>query len=427
MKVGIIADDLTGANATGVRLSENGFHPATYFHYNDLLEDENTDVIIIDTDSRYASEKVLDHRVGGALTKLKGCGANLLAKRVDSTLRGNVGKEIDLILQAVDENAVAVVVPSFPDSARITVGGYLIVDSLPLHRTDAANYPITPITSSYVPGIISSQTNHQVGVMTINDMTEDCQTFLEHFKHLVDQGNKVIVLDAVTNRDIEFIAEALSQYQEHQLVPVDPGPFTSLYAKYKANQVSDDKKILVTVGSATKVSEQQLVYLIDRLKIKPVIPNIKKLASFGGAWHDEIDKAVKKAKRRMDKNEVTVITTNEENLVLIDIKQIAADNDVTPDRVAKRITDGLATITKRLIDESGHDIKGCYVSGGDVTASLASITLASGIRLIDEVGPLIAYGHLLGGKYEGLPLITKGGMIGQRETLYEAIQYLKSK
>src|SRR5699024_12630530 len=72
VKVGIIADDLTGANATGVRLSENGLHPATYFHYNDLLEDENTDVIIIDTDSRYASEKVLEHRVGGALTKLKG-------------------------------------------------------------------------------------------------------------------------------------------------------------------------------------------------------------------------------------------------------------------------------------------------------------------------------------------------------------------
>ena len=93
----------------------------------------------------------------------------------------------------------------------------------------------------------------------------------------------------------------------------------------------------MTVGSATKVSEQQLVYLIDRLKIKPVIPNIKKLASFGGAWHDEIDKAVKKAKRRMDKNEVTVITTNEENLVLIDIKQIAADNDVTPDRVAQEL------------------------------------------------------------------------------------------
>src|SRR5699024_8525156 len=166
---------------------------------------------------------------------------------------------------------------------------------------------------------------------------------------------------------------------------------------------------------------------INRLKIKPVIPNIKKFASYGGAWHDEIDKAVKKAKRRMDKNAVTVITTNEENLVLIDIKQIAADNDVTPERVAKRITDGLATITKRLIDASGHDIKGCYVSVGDVTACLARLTLQTCIRLIDEVGPLIAYGHLLGGKYEGLPLITKGGMIGQRETLYEAIQYLKSK
>lgn len=57
MKVGIIADDLTGANATGVRLSKNGFHPATYFHYNDLIQDDETDAIIVDTDSRYASKK----------------------------------------------------------------------------------------------------------------------------------------------------------------------------------------------------------------------------------------------------------------------------------------------------------------------------------------------------------------------------------
>lgn len=427
MKVGIIADDLTGANATGVRLSKNGFHPATYFHYNDLLQDTHTDAIIVDTDSRYASEKVLGHRVGGSLQKLKKWGADILCKRIDSTLRGNVGREIDMILNTVGEDAIGVVVPSFPDSGRITVGGYLIVDHLPLHKTDAANDPITPITTSYVPEIISSQTAHQVGVLTINDMTDDGDIFIGSFKNLVDEGNKIIVLDAVTNNDIEFIAETLSNYTDQKIVPIDPGPFTSLYAKYRANQVGDDRKIIVTVGSATKVSERQLVYLIDRLKVTPVIPDINKLATFDENWHEEIDKSVKLAKQRMEENEVVVITTNEENLVIIDIKKIALSHGVTPDRVAKRITDGLATITKRLLDEAEHEIKGCYVSGGDVTASLASITLASGIKLLDEVGPLIAYGYLLGGKYEGLPLVTKGGMIGDRHTLYEAVQYLKSK
>ncbi len=427
MKIGIIADDLTGANATGVRLSKNGFHPATYFHYNDLIQDDKTDAIIVDTDSRYASKKVLDYRVGGSLNKLKKWDADILCKRIDSTLRGNVGIEIDMILETVGEDSIGVVVPSFPDSGRITVGGYLIVDNLPLHKTDAANDPITPITTSYVPEIISSQTNHKVGMLTINDMTDDRDIFTSSFKKLVDEGNKIIVLDSVTNNDIEFIAETLCGYTDKKIVPIDPGPFTSLYAKYRADQVGDDRKIIVTVGSATKVSERQLVYLIDRLKLTPVIPDINKLATFDEKWHEEVDRSVRLAKERMEENEVVVITTNEENLVIIDIKKIAAQHDVTPDRVAKRITDGLATITKRLLDESTHEIKGCYVSGGDVTASLASITLASGIKLIDEVGPLIAYGHLLGGKYEGLPLVTKGGMIGNRHTLYEAVQYLKSK
>jgi Uncharacterized protein conserved in bacteria len=214
VKVGIIADDLTGANATGVRLSKNGFHPATYFHYNDLMQDDETDAIIVDTDSRYASKKVLDYRVGGSLRKLKDWGADILCKRIDSTLRGNVGIEIDMILDTVGPDSVGVVVPSFPDSGRVTVGGYLLVDNLPLHKTDAANDPITPITTSYVPEIISSQTSSKVGVLTINDMTDDRDIFIRSFKKLVDDGNKIIVLDAVTNNDIEFIAETLCGYTD---------------------------------------------------------------------------------------------------------------------------------------------------------------------------------------------------------------------
>lgn len=427
MKVGIIADDLTGANATGVRMSENGFTPATYFHYNDLVDNSEIDAIVIDTDSRYASEKVVDYRLGNAIEKLKDWGADFLCKRVDSTLRGNIGIETNLMLEAAGEDSVAVIVPSFPDSGRITVGGYLVVDSIPLHKTDAANDPITPITTSYIPDIIKAQSEHQVGLITINDMDDEIDVLKKRFLKLAGEGNRIIILDAVTNNDIEFIAEALSQVEEYPIVPVDPGPFTSLYAKYKADQSTDKGKIIATVGSATKISQRQLVYLIDRLKLNPVIPDVHKLATFDQRWQEEIERCVKEAKFRMENNEVTLVTTNTENLVILNLKEIAEENDTTADRVAKRLTDGLATITKKLLDESSYEIKGVYVSGGDVTASLTSIMLASGIKLEDEVSPLTAYGHLLGGEYEGLPLVTKGGMIGDKRTLYESIQYLKSK
>ena len=425
MKVGIIADDLTGANATGVRMSENGFVPATYFHYNEIIADDEIDTIVIDTDSRYASEKVVNHRMDNAIRKLADWNADFFCKRVDSTLRGNVGLELDLILKAAGDDSIAVVVPSFPDSGRITVGGYLVVDNVPLHKTDAANDPITPISTSYIPDIINSQTEHPVSLITINDMEDDPEALKKKFLNLAEDGNRIIIIDAVTNNDVEFIASALSQVDDYPIIPVDPGPFTAMYSKYKANGNTEEGKIIVTVGSATKVSQRQLIYLIDRLKLNPVFPDVHQLATFDDRWQLEIERCVEEAKLKMDDNEVTLITTNKENLVILNLQEIADENNTTPDRVAKRLTDGLATITKKLLDESAHEVKGIYVSGGDVTASLTSIMFASGIKLKDEVSPLTAYGHLLGGEYEGLPLVTKGGMIGDKRTLYESIQYLK--
>ena len=54
MKAGIIADDLTGANATGVRLSKQGFRTASTVFGLDQPKGD-FDAICVDTDSRYAT------------------------------------------------------------------------------------------------------------------------------------------------------------------------------------------------------------------------------------------------------------------------------------------------------------------------------------------------------------------------------------
>lgn len=425
MKIGIIADDLTGANATGVRMSKSGFRPATYFYNKDIISNEDIDTVIIDTDSRYLNKGILKTRINQSLESLFKCDIDLICKRIDSTMRGNVGNEIDLLLDYVDEDSVAVVVPSFPDSGRVTIGGYLVVNNIPLHKTDVANDPIMPINTSCISEIIESQSKYEVGLLTINELSGNCDDFIEKFKSITQSGKRIVVIDAATNQDIEFIAESLSKVNL-PIIPVDSGPFTSAYSKFKANQKVDNSKIIVTVGSATKVTEKQLAYLIDRMDIKPIVPDIYKLASFDDNFENEINRCVRQAKLKLKTSETVIITTNEENLVIIDIQKLAKENSVQPEAVTKRITDGLAIITKKIIDETDYSIKGCFTSGGDVTASLTTIMNANGITLIDEVAPLTAYGTLIDGEYDGLPIITKGGMIGDIRTIYEAIQYLKA-
>src|SRR5690606_42127559 len=60
-----------------------------------------------------------------------------------------------------DLNSVAVVVASFPDSRRISSGGYLLVDSVPVQETDVAKDPQRPIKESYIPGVIQKQSKNR--------------------------------------------------------------------------------------------------------------------------------------------------------------------------------------------------------------------------------------------------------------------------
>ena len=52
----------------------------------------------------------------------KGRIQHLFGKRIDSTFRGNIGAEIEALLEVLGEEATAVVVPSFPDSGRSDSG-----------------------------------------------------------------------------------------------------------------------------------------------------------------------------------------------------------------------------------------------------------------------------------------------------------------
>ena len=54
-------------------------------------------------------------------------GARYFQKRIDTTMRGGIGVEIDAMLDQLSEDTVAVVVPAMPQSRRIS-GGWIFRD-----------------------------------------------------------------------------------------------------------------------------------------------------------------------------------------------------------------------------------------------------------------------------------------------------------
>ncbi|WP_047983915.1 four-carbon acid sugar kinase family protein [Ornithinibacillus californiensis] len=427
MKVGVVADDLTGANATGVRLTKQGFTSATVVFNDNIPEMDELNAVCIDTDSRYASDQIVTNRVKNATEKFRAWGADVICKRIDSTVRGKIGLEIDTVLDGVGENSVAVVVASFPDSGRVCSGGYLLVNGVPVQETDVAKDPVIPITQSYVPAILREQSKHNVAHVGLDVVLKDVNSIKATLEQHISNGVRVIIVDAVTDEDIEEIAEAMALIQDVPLIPTDPGPLTAAYARAYSHQQVERGKVIVTVGSVTSLSGHQLRYLMDKTNSNPVYVSAERLATMQDSWEEEVDRAVKEALERIKEDDVLIITTHKENSKLIDFKAIATKENTSQDALAKRITDGLGKITRLVMEQTNYPIQGCFTSGGDVTASLCALCMASGIKLEDEVLPLAAYGTLIGGHFPGLPIVTKGGMVGDKKSIFASVKYLKTK
>lgn len=427
MKVGVISDDLTGANATGVRLVKQGFKTATVVHNIPFPASDQYDAICIDTDSRYAKKEIAVNRVKEAIDNLKRWGAKVFCKRIDSTIRGNIGVEIDTVLNELGENSIAIVIPSFPDSGRVITGGYLLVEGTPVQETDVARDPLIPIKKSFVPAIIEEQSQYPVTHIGLDIVLSGIEAITKGLKTKLEEGKRIIVFDAVNDEQIEAIAVAMTKIHDKIMIPVDPGPLTAFYSKTYLHKMVSEQKLLVTIGSVTSLTGQQLQYLFEKTKANPVYVNPEKLASYSDTWQEEVDCSVAAGLEAIKKETILIVTTYLPGNQLINLKALSALEQVTEDALAKRITDGLAAISRKIIEQSEYPIAGCFSSGGDLTASLCAVSRANGIELEDEVLPLAAYGHFIGGYFDGLPVVTKGGMIGDKRAIYKCVRFLQTK
>ncbi|MGL5692620.1 MAG: four-carbon acid sugar kinase family protein [Peptostreptococcaceae bacterium] len=429
MKLYVIADDLTGANATSVLLAKEGFKCSTFID-SELLNNENMsicDVVAISTDSRGITAKDAYNKVGHEVNRVKHLNP-IYTKRIDSTLRGNIGAEIDAIIDNC-KDSIAIVVASYPDSGRISIGGFLLVNSVPLQKTLVAKDPKCPVTNSNVKEIIENQTKYQVGKIDISDVLKGEEILSNKIKSLASEGNKIIVIDAVTNDEIELIAKA-SKITDLNIIPVDPGPFTKclMNEKYGESIVEQGKKVFFAIGSVSKTTIGQIEDLVANKK--PALIKVNPLKLINEVHlDDEISRVLHIIEEKLKEEKTNIIgisTTTREDEVL-DLKELSKKLNLDEESISVKINKGLALITEKALEMSKSSIGALYTSGGDVTMEVMKNLCVEGIDIKDEIIPLAVYGRFIGGKYPNMPAITKGGLIGDQKTLSLCIDYLLTK
>lgn len=437
--IGAVADDLTGATTTGVLLARSKARTAVFFN-EEAAETADSldalDAVLISSNSRALPADEAYEKVKSGTQALKRMGVKYFSKRIDTTLRGGVGIEIDAMLDQVGEDAVAVVVPAMPQSRRILVGGYSVIDGVALIQTPVAQDVRTPVKENYVPRLLASQTKRNVGLVTLDQVLAGEAAVKEALKEQRLQGCEVIVADAITLEDVEAIAKACIAL-EWNVVAVDPGPFTAKLAFsrgiIKAEEPNlppeaseEGKTVLIAAGSATPVTKKQMEVLCRderhvRIGVEPI-----PLIEGGDAAVEESEKAVEKALELLESANQPRAILFETALhgELLNLDEEDHKRNYAGGMSANRINAGLGRIITRILEQTGREkIAGLYTTGGDTMVNVCYQLGVACIEVMDYVIPQTDVGRLVG-SYEGLPVVGKGGLTGNDNTACDIVSRL---
>ena len=144
-RVLIVADDLTGSFDTAGPFAEQGLATMVVAQPLDSDADAVSDarVVSINTDSRHLEPAVAAARVERCVRHFSGQRFDIVFKKIDSTLRGNVATETMSLMNVCDRK-VALIAPAFPAQGRTVVNGLVHVDGVPLAQTGFANDALSP-------------------------------------------------------------------------------------------------------------------------------------------------------------------------------------------------------------------------------------------------------------------------------------------
>jgi uncharacterized protein YgbK (DUF1537 family) len=91
----------------------------------------------------------------------------------------------------------------------------------------------------------------------------------------------------------------------------------------------------------------------------------------------------------------------------------------------EQIVQGLGFFVSSVLRETRP--AGLFLTGGDTANAVLKAIDAKGIRLGGEIVSGMAYGMLMGGSTDRLPITTKAGAFGKRDTLVALHEYWESQ
>lgn len=403
----ILADDLTGAMDSGAGFLGLGLHP--FVTLGSKLPPDSG-IIVISTDSRDMDPEAAYKKVRMQAHKL----AELYVyKKIDSTLRGNIGKEMLAVMDALRFEK-AIVCPAFPANGRTVVDGKLMFDNIPINETSAAKDPIYPITEASIPALLNKQTGLPIGIIGLVEVSKGPNNVFQKIKN---SENKVIVVDATEEKHLRYIAQALSMNGGSWLPCGSAGLARELPLALGYKQTEEKtfqlapstKPVLAVVGSRNNTSIKQIKTAEKYLSLPVISIEPEKFVDSRGKLTG-LRTLIQEVGDFINCGKSVIITTALS-------RYVPALKESSARLLAKIVT---RTVRKQ-------ELAGLFLTGGDIARETCRALGVTGIRILKELEPGVIFGEAIRTRIESVKIITKAGGFGRDRAIVDAICYLRGE
>jgi len=358
--LGLLADDLTGACDLAAAFAA-GMGPL-------VVTEAADDGDVLNTQSRglpAEESRALLRRIGQRLA-----GKPIIFKKIDSTLRGPAGAELEGMLEGLGFRRV-ILAPAIPRIGKTTRGGMLYENGVPVTQTAYAADPSSPARSAGIAAILAE--TGQVGCHIADAETDD------DLRRLVDDtladGEPVLFAGSLG------LADALVRH-------VEPAAGADGHAPVA-------RQIALVSGSLYERTQRQIQQAVA-----------------GGAVLQEIDAVAVPGAGEFRRSDAPPVILR---LGGPSVRSSMADD-----------TDFLRAVTQAAAWVQAAGVNGLGIVGGETAYHLFQCLGISRLRVSGRMAEVIAYGTLLDGALAGCPFAMKGGSVGPDDALELMIRYLRT-
>lgn len=417
VRLGIIADDFTGALLVAGKLEAAGLRAPVFFDPQAIADDPNGDVLIFASRTRVIPVEEAETIIASGSTALEAAGCTRIAYKAcasfDSTEKGNIGLAADYLSDRAG-GAPVLMSAGFPIYNVTVHQGYMFYRSRLVSESIKRLDPLTPMTDPDLVRFLSNQTRTPVALLPHSILVRGVEPARQEWQKLVQAGVRHVLADASDDGDVD-VTVRLAAESSAVVVASDPliiGFAIALAGERADHEVHKAKMPegpgAVLVGSVGPVATEQFAQFS---------------AHYPGLTLNPLD----------DRDEAAIIgSALEWATPLIGSQPVGISTDTSPtgvERAQKALgIIGAARKAERLIAGVAaglrdRGIRRMVVSGGETSGAVVA---ALGIRRVRALpdGPL-GSGFCIAEEPVPMSLFLKSGKLGTPDILLKSLEALK--